>query len=124
MNINSCTPINPKRYSCYGLKKIHTRNLITKKHFYGSKIPLPHHFSNGLSLTESILWPIIDPILVTFGEFLGSQLSHFLIIYDPVIVNEEHFTFHLQYKHAGTFMKNCLTQKNQKMCDPIIVNPP
>ena len=28
---NSCTPINPKKYSCKGLKKIHTRNLITKK---------------------------------------------------------------------------------------------
>ena len=39
---NSCTPINPKKYSCYGLKKIHTRNLITKKNFCGSKIPLPH----------------------------------------------------------------------------------
>ena len=25
---NSCTPINPKKYSCYGLKKIHTMNLI------------------------------------------------------------------------------------------------
>ena len=22
---NSCTPINPKKYSCYGLKKVHTR---------------------------------------------------------------------------------------------------
>ena len=38
---NSCTPINPKKYSCYGLKKIHTKNLITKKNSYGSKIPLP-----------------------------------------------------------------------------------
>ena len=28
---NSCLPINPKKYSCYGLKKIYTRNLITKK---------------------------------------------------------------------------------------------
>ena len=28
---NSCTLINPKKYSCYGLKKIHARNLITKK---------------------------------------------------------------------------------------------
>ena len=26
---------------CYGLKKIHTRNLITKKNSCGSKIPLP-----------------------------------------------------------------------------------
>ena len=41
MKKNSCTPINPKKYSCYGLKKIHTRNLITKKNSYGSKIPLP-----------------------------------------------------------------------------------
>ena len=23
---NSCTPLKPKKYSCYGLKKIHTRN--------------------------------------------------------------------------------------------------
>ena len=30
---NSCTPINPEKYSCYGLKKIHTRNMITKKKF-------------------------------------------------------------------------------------------
>ena len=38
---NSCTPINPKRYSCFGLKKIHAKNLITKKNFFSSKIPLP-----------------------------------------------------------------------------------
>ena len=37
---NSCTPINPKKYSCYGLKKIHTRSLITKKNSCCSKIPL------------------------------------------------------------------------------------
>ena len=30
---NSYTPINPEKYSCYGLKKIHTRNMITKKKF-------------------------------------------------------------------------------------------
>ena len=48
---NSCTPINPKKYSCYGLKKIHTRNLITKKDSCGSEIPHPpHNFSNGPSL--------------------------------------------------------------------------
>ena len=41
MEKNSCTPINPKRYSFYGLKKIHTRNLPTKKNSGGSKIPLP-----------------------------------------------------------------------------------
>ena len=53
MKKNSCTPIKPKKYSCYGLKKIHTRNLLTKKNSGGSKIPLPpHNFSNGPSLTE------------------------------------------------------------------------
>ena len=51
MKKNSCTPINPKKYSCCGLKKIHTRNLITKNNSCGSKIPLPpHKFSNGPSL--------------------------------------------------------------------------
>ena len=46
----SCTPINPKKYSRYGLKKIHTRNLITKKNSCGLKIPLhPHNVSNGPS---------------------------------------------------------------------------
>ena len=37
----SCMQINPKKYSCYGLQKIHTRNLITKKNSCGLKIPLP-----------------------------------------------------------------------------------
>ena len=41
MKKNSCMPINPKKYSYDGLKKIHTRNLITKKNSCGSKIPLP-----------------------------------------------------------------------------------
>ena len=53
---NSCTPINAKRSSCYGLKKIHTGNLITKKNSCGSKIPppptTPNNFSNGPSLNE------------------------------------------------------------------------
>ena len=45
-------PINPKKYSCYGLKKIHTRNLITKKNSCRLKIPPPpkKNFSNGPSL--------------------------------------------------------------------------
>ena len=39
---NSCTPINPKKYSCYGLKKSHTRNLMTKKKYLGArKFPSP-----------------------------------------------------------------------------------
>ena len=31
----------PANLSCYGLKKIYTRNLVTKKNSCGSKIPLP-----------------------------------------------------------------------------------
>ena len=51
---NSCTPINPKKCSCKDLKKIHTRNLKTKKNSCGSKIPLPpHNFSNGPSLKHT-----------------------------------------------------------------------
>ena len=49
---NSCTPINLKKYSCYGLKKIHTRNLITKTIPATRKsLPPPtYNFSNGSSL--------------------------------------------------------------------------
>ena len=39
MKKNSCTTINPKKYSCYGVKKVHTRNLITKKNSCDLKIP-------------------------------------------------------------------------------------
>ena len=63
MKKNSCTPINRKKYSCNGLKKIHTRNLITKKNSCGPKIPLPppfplHNLSNGPSQE-----PIFDGLL-------------------------------------------------------------
>ena len=33
--------INTKKFSCNGLKNIHTRNLIKEKNSSGSKIPLP-----------------------------------------------------------------------------------
>ena len=40
-------------------------------------------------------------------------------------MNEEHFTFHLQYKHSGTFANRKYEElsnpKNLKMCDPIVV---
>ena len=40
-------------------------------------------------------------------------------------MNEEHFTFHLQYKHSGTFANRKYEElsnpKNLKMCDPILV---
>ena len=54
-----------------------------------------------------------DPNLVTL----------YLCIY--LILNEEHFTFHLQYKHSGTFANSKYEElsypKNQKMCDPFLV---
>ena len=43
MKKNSCTPINPKKYSCYSLKKIPAAR----------KFPTPHNFSNGPSLTRT-----------------------------------------------------------------------
>ena len=40
------------------------------------------------------------------------------------ILIEEHFTFHPQYKHSGTFANRKYEEfsypKNQKMCDPIL----
>ena len=43
-----------------------------------------------------------------------------------VILNKEHLTFHLQYKHSGMFAdrkhKTGLSSpKNRKPCDPILV---
>ena len=57
---NSCTPINPKKiFMPCPKKKIHTRNLITKKNSYGPKIPHPHHnFSNGPSLMKPLLYAL------------------------------------------------------------------
>ena len=45
---------------------------------------------------------------------------------DPFLkLNEEQFTFHLQYKHSGTFANRKYEElfytKNPKMCDPILV---
>ena len=46
---NLCTPIYRKKYSCYGLKKINTKNLLTKKipaaqKFPNNTPPPPHNF--------------------------------------------------------------------------------
>ena len=37
MKKNSCTPINPKKYSCYGLKKIHTKIPAARKFPFPSR---------------------------------------------------------------------------------------
>ena len=57
-------------------------------------------------------------------NFRDSNLvTFYLCIY--LILNEEHITFHLQYKHSGTFANRKYEElsypKNQKMCDPILV---
>ena len=52
-----------------------------------------------------ILWPIIDPILVTFGQKCNFRYLNLVTfyLYIHLISNEEQFTFHLHYKHSGTF---------------------
>ena len=40
---NSCMPINPKKYSCYGLKKKSYKEFYNRKNSCGSKIPPPPH---------------------------------------------------------------------------------
>ena len=54
---------------------------------------------------QSILWPIIDPISVTFGQICifcdPNLVTFYLCIY--LILNEKHSSFHQQYKHSGTF---------------------
>ena len=74
-----------------------------------------------------ILWPVIDSISVTFGQICNfcdpNEVTFYLYMY--LILNKEHFTFHLHYKHSGTFA-NCKCEKlshpkNQKVCDSILV---
>ena len=65
----------------------------------GLSAPLPHY---------SLLWPIIDPILVTFGQICNFRNPNLVTFYFYELThffkwNEEHFIFHLQYKHSGTF---------------------
>ena len=51
MKKNSCMPINPKKYSCYGLKKNSYKDFDSEKKFLRLKnSPPPHNFSNRLSL--------------------------------------------------------------------------
>ena len=74
-----------------------------------------------------LLWPIIDPILVTFGQICifrdPNLFTLYLCIYP--ILNEEHNTFQLQYKHSGTLAYRkygeLCNPKNQKVWDPILV---
>ena len=49
-------------------------------------------------------------------------LSHFLLLWiDPFLgLNEKHFTFHLQYKHSGTFAnRKCEEQSYPKKSENV-----
>ena len=74
MKKNSCTQINPKKYLCYGLKKIHTRNLITKKIPAARKSP-PHNFSDGPSLRYNVLKRLKVVFALITDEFITIFLS-------------------------------------------------
>ena len=85
MKKNSCTPINPNKYSCYGLKKIHTRNLITKKYSCSSKIPLP-------PITFLMVRPLIKllPDSKTMDTLVNYTCKRFIEL-TPNLNNVHHF---------------------------------
>ena len=86
--------------------------------------------SQNPTLLYSILWPIVDPILVTFGQMCNFrdpnlvsyyfyELTHFL----DWMKNTLLFicSTNILVRLLTVNMKNCLTPKNPKMCDPILV---
>ena len=79
---------------------------------------------------QSILWPIIDLILVTFGQicnfcdpnlvtFYFYELTHFLDWMKNTLLFI--YSTNILVRLLTVNMKNCLTPKNPKMCDPILV---
>ena len=72
-------------------------------------------FLGYVPLASQSSYPIIvyfkanyTPILVTFGQISNFQdpnlVTFFFLWIEPFFfLNEKHFTFHLQYKHSGTF---------------------
>ena len=67
----------------------------------------------------------MDPTSVTFGQICNFRDPNLVTCYyyelNPFFrLNEEHFTFHLQYKHSGTFANRKYEElyysKNQKKC--------
>ena len=70
MKKNSCTPINPKKYSCYGLRK----NSYREKKFLLLENP-PHNFSYGPSLRISRMGSHIFGILGLRIFFISRNLK-------------------------------------------------
>ena len=71
---NPCTPINPKKYSCYGLKKIHTGKIKIPA---ARKPPPPpaHNFSYGPFLRISRMGSHIFGILGLRIFFISRNLK-------------------------------------------------
>ena len=61
-----------------------------------SQSPLLDLFCGQLLTSSCHFWAILS-------NFRHLNLVTFYLYIYPVTVNEEHFTFHLQYKHSGTF---------------------
>ena len=73
-------------------------------------------------MTTPEAWtPVIfsDPNLVTFYFY---KLTHFLDWMKNTLLSICSTNILVRLQTAN--MKNCLTTKNPKMCDPIIVSPP
>ena len=70
----------------------------------------------------SILWPIIDPILVTFREICNFRNPSLVTFYFYELT---HFLDCMKNKQSVTFANRKYEElsypKNQKMCDPILV---
>ena len=66
-------------------------------------------------------------MLVTFGQICDFRDPNLVTFYSCIYLKlyEEHFTFHLQYKHSGTFANRKYEKlsytKTQKMRDPMPV---
>ena len=59
MKKNHTLQLTPKKYSCYGLKKIHTRKIFLRLENPPPPTPCPHNFSNGPSLRSSDLTKVV-----------------------------------------------------------------
>ena len=72
MKKNSCMPINPKKCSCYGLKKNSYKDFDNEKKFLRlENSPPPHNFSNRLSLK----FPINKLKVVLLEKNLGRPIT-------------------------------------------------
>ena len=102
----------------------------------GKTLVLRLIFSGYVPLASQSPYPIIVYSVVNYRPPSWSLLGKYVIFHDPnvvtfflcicLIMNEEHSTSHLQCKHSGMFANRKYEElsytKNQKMCDPILVN--